>query len=330
MDEEKKAFLSVFRKIQEYDARNKTKKESWKETAESLGLKHHADFPNDLSLALLCDESYPSALRGIPHPPHGIFWRGNLPDPSIPAIAIVGTRNASPHGLRAAKDFGSFFAKSGCSVVSGLAFGIDAAAHKGCLSAGGKTFAVLASPADDITPSTNAPLAEEIVKRGGGIISEMAPGSSVLPHHFLARNRIISGLSQAVVLIEAPEKSGSLATARFALEQNKDVFVVPGAYDEDRYAGSHALIREGAILVNNAKQVLEELKISPHKEIRPELENPAEKIIFEILSKHKKGLPIDILAEYANLDVQTVAVAATKLILKDAIQETENGFSIKE
>jgi DNA processing protein len=175
-----------------------------------------------------------------------------------PQVAIVGARAASPGGLRAARELGQDLARVGLTVVSGMARGVDGAAHAGALEAAGRTVAVLGCGADVIYPAEHAPLAARIAETGA-IVSELAPGARPLPHHFPLRNRIISGLARAVVVIEASERSGSLITARAALEQGRDVLAVPGAILTGRSRGCHALIRDGARLVDSVKDVLEEI-----------------------------------------------------------------------
>jgi DNA processing protein len=205
-------------------------------------------------------------LRAIPDPPIVLWVRGRiqLDPPGIlgltgPAIAIVGSREASSEGIGLARQLGRGLATAGLTVVSGLARGIDAAAHAGALAAGGPTVAVLGSGADRVYPPRNAELAQRIVEGGGALISEQPPGSPALPHHFPLRNRIISGLSLAVVVVEASDRSGSLITARAALEQGRDVLVVPGGVGSGRFKGSHALIKDGAALVETVEDVLNEL-----------------------------------------------------------------------
>ncbi|MEX2053972.1 MAG: DNA-processing protein DprA [Candidatus Colwellbacteria bacterium] len=208
----------------------------------------------------LADKEYPRLLREIPDPPKEIYVRGKIPtQPSV--IAIVGTRKASARGKELAQEFATLLAQAGCVVVSGLALGIDTAAHKGALLAKGRTVAVLGNAIDSIYPEANRGLANRIIKQGA-VISEYGPGARIEKSNFLQRNRIISGLSQAVLVIEAPERSGALATARHAGEQGRDIFVIPGNVDNPNYVGSHQLIRDGAILVRSVEDVLEDLRLT--------------------------------------------------------------------
>lgn len=202
------------------------------------------------------DAAYPRRLKNIPDPPVVLYYKGTLPDwESIPSIAVVGTRRATPYGLTSAKRLGYQLGKCGAIVVSGMAFGIDGVAMQGALSAGGSVVGVLGCGADIVYPRANRALFED-TERYGCILSEFAPGTEPLKYHFPKRNRIISGLSCGVLVVEAPEKSGSLITARSALEQGRDVFVVPGNIDVPGYAGNFSLLRDGATPVRSGWDVL--------------------------------------------------------------------------
>ena len=205
------------------------------------------------------DPSYPAALAAIADPPFVLWTRGRgIAALERPAVALVGSRAASPHGLAVAERLGADLAARGIVVVSGLARGVDSAAHRGALDGGGSTVAVLGSGADVIYPPEHAALAREI-ERTGVVMSELAPGTPPLPLFFPLRNRIISGLSRAVVVIEAGEKSGSLITARLALDQGREVLAVPGNVLSGRNRGAHGLLRDGAKIVEDADDILEEL-----------------------------------------------------------------------
>ena len=208
------------------------------------------------ALCLLRDSpAYPPRLRDIPDPPSQIWLRGQRPVLDGHAVAVIGSRRASPGALETARRLASGLAGVGLTIVSGLARGCDAAAHRGALDAGGRTVAVLGSGLDVIYPPEHGDLADEIAGRGA-VISELPPGSPPLPHHFRQRNRLISGLSVGVVVIEANERSGSLITAGYALAQGREVMVVPGTVHAGRNRGGHLLIRDGAALVENAEDVL--------------------------------------------------------------------------
>jgi len=205
--------------------------------------------------------SYPVLLAPIPDPPLVLWMRG---DPSAfdqPSVAIVGSRAATPYGLEAASRLAGDLAAAGALVVSGLARGVDSAAHRGALAAGGRTAAVLGSGVDVVYPPEHGGLCEAVAA-DGVVLSEWPPGTEPLPFHFPARNRIISGLSLAVVVVEAAEKSGSLITAGCALEQGRAVMAVPGNILSGRHRGCHALIRDGAAVVESAEDILAELRSS--------------------------------------------------------------------
>jgi DNA processing protein len=207
------------------------------------------------------DAAYPTALATIPDPPAVVWTRGQPGNAAVlnaPAVAIVGSRAASPYALEVAEGLAHDLARAGLVVVSGLARGVDSAAHRGTVAAAGRTIAVLGSGADVIYPQEHEPLAAEI-ERDGVVLSELVPGTPPLAHFFPLRNRIISGLSRAVVVIEANLKSGSLITARAALEQGRDVLAVPGNVLSGRNRGNHALLRDGAKIVESADDILEEL-----------------------------------------------------------------------
>jgi DNA processing protein len=204
------------------------------------------------------DPAYPIALTTIADPPPMLWTRGRVEAISRPAVAIVGSRAGSAYALAVAERLAGDLARAGLAVVSGLARGVDSAAHRGALAAGGTTVAVLGSGVDVIYPGEHTALATEI-DASGAAISELVPGTPPQPQFFPRRNRIISGLSRAVVVIEAGEKSGSLITARCALEQGRDVLAVPGNVLSGRNRGAHALLRDGAKIVETADDILEEM-----------------------------------------------------------------------
>ncbi len=210
---------------------------------------------------LICfgDDDYPANLAKIPDPPAVLFSSGTLMDRDLVSIAVVGSRYASPAGVIFAERLGSDLALSGLTVVSGLALGIDSAAHRGALKARGRTLAVLGCGLDVNYPSVNADLRQQIV-RAGALLTEFLPGAPPCSGNFPSRNRIISGLSLGVVVVEAAERSGSLITARFALEQGREVFAVPGMAQSTRSKGAHRLIRQGAKLIEGVEDVLEEIR----------------------------------------------------------------------
>lgn len=214
------------------------------------------------------DEAYPEKLYVHKGMPKGLYVLGKLPDPQRPSVAIVGARRSSCYGNETARFFAAELAHAGVQIISGMAWGIDGMAHMGALEAGGDTFAVLGCGVDICYPQGNRRLYEQIQKTGG-VLSEFAPGVAPKPGHFPARNRIISGLADLVLVIEAKEKSGSLITADFALEQGKDVYAVPGRIGDSLSVGCLGLIRQGAGLADSPQTILSALGIS-EKQQKPD------------------------------------------------------------
>jgi len=215
------------------------------------------------------DAAYPSRLKNISDPPMVLYYKGRLPDFNAqPFIGVVGTRSATAYGLTAAKKMGYQIACCGGALVSGAAEGIDASAMTGALTANGTVVAVLGSGADIVYPACNRPLFADL-GRYGCLLSEFVPGTPPYGWNFPKRNRIISGLSNGVLVVEAPKKSGSLITAELALEQGRDVFVIPGNIDSPNSAGSNALLREGAISVSSGWDMVGEYEALFPGKLRP-------------------------------------------------------------
>ena len=204
------------------------------------------------------DASYPASLRQIPDPPLTLAVRGRLAGADEPAVAIVGTRRATEYGRRMAQELARGLAQAGVTVVSGLAAGIDGVAHRAALEAGGRTMAVLGTGIDRVYPAWHAELADAVAANGA-LVSEFPCGAAPLAFHFPRRNRLISGLSLGTIVVEAAEQSGSLITAAFALEQNRQVYAVPGPVGVSGHRGPNRLIQQGARLVTCAEEILEDL-----------------------------------------------------------------------
>jgi DNA processing protein len=200
---------------------------------------------------------YLHTLGVIPTPPEIIFFNGVLPAERVPTVAIVGTRKPTAYGKEVAHQLAFELAKKGVVIVSGLALGTDAIAHRAALEANGTTLAVLANSVDTIYPRNHAALAEAIIANGGAILSEYEPPTSARSYQFLARNRIVSGLSDAIIIVEAAARSGTLSTAMHALEQGKDLFVVPGNITSPLSAGCNTLLKRGAYPVTCTQDILE-------------------------------------------------------------------------
>jgi DNA processing protein len=244
---------------------------------------------------------YPPLLAQASDAPVALFVMGDVARLSLPSIAIVGSRGASNQALEFAAQLGHAFSASGLTVVSGLAIGIDTAAHKGALVGPGTTVAVLANGLDAIYPKQNQELANKIFEQGGALVSEMPLGTQPLPALFPQRNRIISGLSLGVVVVEASVQSGSLVTARFAGEQGREVFAVPGSIHNPMARGCHQLIRQGAKLVESANDVLSDLQLQIRAEIHSGASAQTASAKRRSDSPTAKQKPPEAPAEYAEL-----------------------------
>jgi len=298
----------------------------------------------DLALAkgfgiiTLADGSYPRLLREIPDPPPYLFVCGSLQDDPKP-LAVVGSRNATRYGLSTTRKLCADLASLGFTIVSGMAKGIDTAAHEGALAGAGRTIAVLGSGLENIYPPENRSLADRIA-RNGAVISEFFPQAGPDAHHFPVRNRIISGIAYGTVIVEATRRSGSLITARLAAEQGRDVFAVPGSIQSFKSTGTHGLIKQGAKLVEHAQDIVEEL---PHLFNPPAAPaklsaNPAaarlaalsteEAGVFRILEPYP--LYIDDLGRKLSMDPGKMAGILLKLELMGLVQQLPGKYFLKE
>jgi len=223
-----------------------------------------------VSYSRIDETVYPPLFRELYDPPFMIFWRGELPNPELPLVAIVGTRSPTGHGAQCATRLAADLSFQGVQVVSGLARGIDACAHKGALSRGGKTIAVLACGVERLYPRCNAPLGGRIIDSGGCVLSEYPPGDEPMPWRFPQRNRLISGLSRSVIIIEAPEKSGALITARYALEQGRDVWVAGECLHTARSQGTRNLRAQGARRIDSVTDLLQDWGMGGCEPKKPE------------------------------------------------------------
>lgn len=251
----------------------------------------------------IISDGYPPLLRELHDAPFVIFWRGRLPDPERPLVAVVGTRSPTGDGILAAERLGREFAEAGVSVISGLARGIDAFAHHGNIDCGGASIAVLACGVDRIYPRSNVRLAGRMVAENGCILGEYPPGDAPLQYRFPQRNRIISGLSRAVIVVEAPEKSGALITADFALEQGRDLYVYKGTLDSSRSAGTRALFDQGAPAISSAFEILDSWKY-PESTGNYLLHNKIEEPGISLSSSIGRQLAFDFRKELALLEIK--------------------------
>ena len=214
---------------------------------------------NNINLISIYDKEYPEILKKIYDPPISLYIKGNYNILNQQSLAIIGCRECSEYGIKVAKHFSYQLAKKGINIISGLAKGIDSYSHIGCLGANGKTIAVVGNGLDSIYPRENIELAKKIIENGGAIISEYPLGTKPEKMNFPARNRIISGMSKGVLVIEAKEKSGTLLTVDYALEQGREVFVIPGNINSVCSFGTNDLIKQGGRLVTRYEEILENL-----------------------------------------------------------------------
>ncbi len=271
---------------------------------------------------------FPRRLLEIPGSPGGLFVKGRLPAGESPAVAVVGARECSAYGRNAALWFGRVLAENGVQVISGMARGIDGFGQWGALQGKGETFAVLGSGADVCYPARNRELYLRL-EREGGILSENPPGTPPLKHLFPLRNRLISGLADAVLVIEAKEKSGSLITADLALEQGKDVYAVPGRLKDALSSGCHNLIRQGAGLAVSPEKLLEDLQLFPKNRTLKEEKNKmalesSEDLVYSCLSL--QAINLDAVCSRTKLPPQEVLGILTRLELKGYAREIYKNY----
>ncbi len=283
-------------------------------------------------ISFLCwlEEEYPQKLRHIYNPPFSLFYKGQLPEEGRPAVAVVGGRAASYAAREIAGSFGRQLAENGIAVISGMALGVDIAAQRGALSvAGGKTYGVLGCGVDICYPRQHIESYMQMQEQGG-VLSEFPPGVQPLPGNFPMRNRIISGLSDGILVIEAREKSGSLITAELGAEQGKDVFVVPGDITAPGYAGSNRLIQNGAALVTCVGDLMDGLgifldeNVSAHKKKNEVMLETTEKIVYSYLSL--EPIHLSGIARMSGLCVQDIMEALVSMELKGVVRDIGNHY----
>ena len=281
-------------------------------------------------------DAYPAVLREIHDPPGLLFCRGELTLEDRLAIGIVGTRHASQYGRQQARRLAGSLARAGLTIVSGLARGIDGEAHRGSIEAGGRTIGVLASGVLNIYPPEHKSLAEEVVACGA-LVSESPPRMEPVAGMFPQRNRIISGLSLGVIVIEAAERSGALITARHAMEQGRDVFALPGRVDARQSRGCHRLIKDGAKLIESADDVLEELGPlfeSAPREDGTEVRRPAELMLNEIEQQVLQAIDttatsIDSITQSTEMPVHRVLSTISVLEMRHLVRRVSGNQVIR-
>ena len=274
----------------------------------------------NIQVVLETDAAYPEALRSIYHPPTLLYMRGTIVAADRWAVAIVGTRNPSAYGREVAYSFAQELAQNGLTIISGLAYGIDAQAHQAALDHEGRTIAVLGSGLVHIYPSKHRTLADAI-SQSGALISEYAPTLQPLSGNFPARNRLISGLAMGTLVVEAGTRSGALITARFALDQGREVFAVPGSIWSRTSAGTHQLLIEGAHLTQTVQDILDALAIQQtfHQAATCVPETPAEALLIPLLQT--EPMHIDQLCRASGLSAADTAATLGMMELKGMVRQ---------
>ena len=303
----------------------------WRDTATAAGRR----------LLILGQPGFPPRLAEIAVPPIALESAGDA-DLAAPAVAVVGSRRATPYGIAVAEQLAAGLAEAGLVVVSGLARGIDAAAHRAAVGVGGRTVAVLGSAHDSLYPPEHRELARAC-RDSGAVLTEFPPGTRPLPHHFPRRNRIIAGLTLGTLVVEAAERSGSLATARHAVDSGREVFAVPGPIGSGTSAGCHALIRLGATLVTGVADILEELGFPPGfasgstesgdpRSREPERASPKPgpgseaARLLDALRKRPSGVDLDTLLGTTDLPVPVALAAISELERRGLVRRFPGGF----
>lgn len=310
---------------------------AWQQQPDTHPLSQQIDLEDDwlaqqadCHLIAFDDPRYPALLSEISRPPPLMYLRGNPDCLSLPQLAMVGSRSPSPIGLDNALQFARFLANSGFVITSGLAKGIDAQAHLGAVSANACTIAVLGTGIDRIYPQQHRSLAAQILANGGALVSEFPPGTGAEASHFPQRNRIISGMSQGTLVVEAAVKSGSLITARMALEQNREVFAIPGSIHNPLARGCHQLIREGATLVESATDIVTQLGglLAWHQQQIAPAALPDISPFQQRVLEHMGFDPVDMdtLMERMDCDIGTLTATLIDLQLQQRVAETPDGF----
>jgi DNA processing protein len=288
------------------------------------------------------DEAYPQRLKEIEQPPPVLYLRGELLPEDTWSVAIVGTRRVTPYGRQVTEEIASFLAANGITVISGLARGVDSLAHNAALKAGGRTLAVLGSGVDRIYPPENRALAEQILEHGA-VLSDYAPGTPPESSNFPPRNRIIAGLSMAVVVIEAGKTSGALITAEFAAEQGREIFAVPGNILAPQSKGTNKLIQQGALPLLSASDIMQALnltRLGQHKAARRVF--PADDVEAKLLTvMGEEPLHVDEIRNQTGLPVEKVSATLVMMELKGmvrqvgsmqyvAVREVQSGYSVND
>ena len=293
----------------------------WEEVDQILGSAES----KEIEIITECDERYPLLLKNIPDRPFLLYMMGDIQPEDRFSVAVVGPRKPTEYGVRVADMIAGELAKAGITIVSGMARGIDTVAHKAAIVSGGRTIAVLGSGIDVPYPPENTGLMKRI-RRSGCVVSEFPPGTKPLRGNFPVRNRIISGLSLGVVVIEATDDSGALITANYALEHNREVFSVPGMITSSRSSGTHRLIKRGALLVESAQDVLRELAhqlkgfIREDRKKRVSLSEEEQDLVRHL---SREPIHVDELTRESKIPLNRILSILTTLELKGVVRQAE-------
>ncbi len=286
----------------------------------------------DIKYICALEKDFPERLKNIPDSPGGIYFRGRLPDPKKPSVAIIGSRNNSEYGRGAAREFAAFLSKKGVQIISGMARGIDGIAQRAALDAGGVSFGVLGCGVDIVYPKENRDLFERITEKGG-IISEYSPGMPPKKELFPPRNRIISAFCDILLVIEARERSGTSITVRHALEQGRDIFAVPGRITDPLSRGCNILISEGAGVALSPETVLEALNSGSFTGVYENslTRSPVLKGIQAEIMGYLDYMPLNIndLALKTSLPVREIMAVLLELEIKGLARKVSPGYYVK-
>lgn len=270
---------------------------------------------------------YPGRLMRLHDPPKRLFVTGSMPDWSQPVLAVVGSRKASAYGRWATNHLVGRVAAAGVHILSGLALGIDGLSHQAALERGGLTSAILPSALDEVYPSSHHLLAQKILRGGGALITEYAPGTRAAPYHFPARNRIVAALSDAVLVVEAGERSGTLITAEHALDIGVPVLAVPGPINSPTSVGTNRLIQLGAGLVTSADDILSELGVEPDTQPIARGGTALEQALLETVAANPAA-SVELLAAKLNLTPPAISRLLTHLELKGLVRAEAGGWTL--
>lgn len=293
-------------------------------------------FKNDgIKFVTINDSIYPEKLRNIPDSPYFLFYKGELPDNNKPSVAIIGSRKCSPYGLEVGRSFAKALSECGVEIISGMAAGVDGCSHRGALEAKAKTYGVLGCGVDVCFPAENRDI-YMAMQNQGGVISEYYPGQQPLPYYFPLRNRIISGLSDCVLVVEARRKSGTSITVGQALEQGREVFAIPGRIGDHISDGCNEMIKNGARIATEPADILEELKSQYEMLLADEKKKKSRKIVFDNELEKKVYEALDIkarhlseVAEICKIPAEQLSVILVGLELKDYVSEVGKNMYIK-